>query len=58
MSDKNHLGQTNAFAIQDRWSGDNFGLKLMKMVRSAKNLIGQAKAQALTKCPVMSLQLS
>ena len=26
MSDKNHLGQTNTFATQDRWSVENFGL--------------------------------
>ena len=30
MSDKNHLGQTNTFAKQDRWSGEIFGLNCAK----------------------------
>ena len=56
MSDKNHLGQTNTVAAQDRWSGEIFGLKSAENGWSGKNLIGQAKSQILSD--QMSCQVS
>ena len=48
MSDKKHLGQTNTFATQDRWSGEIFGLNGAENGWSGKNFIGQAKSQILS----------
>ena len=48
MSDKNHLGQTNTFATQDRWSGEIFGLNGAENGWSGKSFIGQAKSQILS----------
>ena len=46
MSDKNHLGLTNTFATQDRWSGKFLAYTILKMVWSGEILISQTKSHS------------